>query len=411
MPVSVNKKLVVIGGGAAGFFCALNAAKLRPGFQVVLLERSPKLLAKVKISGGGRCNVTHACSSIADMCRNYPRGGRFLKKAFHHFFVHDTIEWFSERGVTLKTEADGRMFPVSNDSQTIINCFLNEAAELKIDIRLKTGVKQIERSENGFLLRTESGSIHADLVCIACGGFSQYEQFDWLRALGHSVHEPVPSLFTFNMPGEPITALMGVSVPEATVKISGTRFSETGPLLITHWGMSGPAVLKLSSHAARELHEQAYIFKVSVNWLPANHETGLREEWKQLRADLGRQKIFGKNPFRLPVRLWEYFLAEAGINNDKRWADITSAEQNSLIRRLTASEFDVKGKTTFREEFVTAGGINTAEVDPDSMESRILPGIFFAGEILDIDGVTGGFNFQNAWTTAMIAARAIAKCP
>lgn len=409
MSLKTEKKLAVIGGGAAGFFCALNAARLSPGLKVQILEKSNRLLTKVKVSGGGRCNVTHACSSVADMSRNYPRGGRMLKKAFHHFFVNDTVEWFMERGVELKTEEDGRMFPVTDDSQTIINCFLSEASALNIDILLRTEINAIQKTDHGFLLLSESGTIRTDYVCIACGGFSKPEQFEWIRALGHSIVSPVPSLFTFNMPAEPITRLMGISLPEADVKICGTGFSEKGPLLITHWGLSGPAILKLSSRAARELNEMNYHFRIQVNWVPSQHETGLREKWKDLRTEMARQKIYGKNPFKIPSRLWDHWLERAGIDSEKRWADVTSAEQNKLIKYLTCAEFEVKGKTTFKEEFVTSGGVATGEVDPDTMESRLMPGLYFAGEILDVDGVTGGFNFQNAWTTGMIAARAIAS--
>lgn len=410
----MSKQLVVIGGGAAGFFCAVNAARLNPQLKVILLEKSSKLLSKVKISGGGRCNVTHACYSIADMIKKYPRGNSFLKKAFHHFFTTDTIEWFAQRGVLLKTEADGRMFPQSNTSQTIIDCLLQEANKYKVDIRMNTDVKEIKSivhsssSIDGAgkfeLVFLNGKSIVADYVCIACGGFPKTAQFDWLTRTGHSIEEPVPSLFTFNIPQNDITALMGISVEDAVVKIAGTKLQQNGPLLITHWGLSGPAALKLSAWGARELAGKNYHFTIHVNWLPEFNENSLKDKIQQLRFEIASQKIINRNPFGLPARLWEYFMKECGINTDLRWADLPAKEQNKLIKMLCGQELEVKGKTTFKEEFVTAGGISLSEVDVNTMQSKLVPGLFFAGEILNIDGVTGGFNFQNAWTTGWIAA-------
>lgn len=407
----MGKHLVVIGGGAAGFFCAVNAARLHPGLQVILLEKSSKLLSKVKISGGGRCNVTHACFSISDMIKKYPRGNAFLKKAFHHFFTTDTIEWFKERGVVLKTEADGRMFPQSNTSQTIIDCLLHEASQYRVDIRMNADVKSIVHTSSvtgnspGFELILANGkSVKADYVCIACGGFPKSSQFEWLTSLGHTIETPVPSLFTFNIPGNNITSLMGVSVEDAVVKIAGTKLQQNGPLLITHWGLSGPAVLKSSAWAARELAGKNYHFTVHVNWLPAYNENTLKDKLQQVRFDNASQKIINRNPFGLPARLWEYFLAECSINPGLRWADLPSKEQNKLVKILCGQELEVKGKTTFKEEFVTAGGISLHEIDVNTMQSKMIPGLYFAGEILNIDGVTGGFNFQNAWTTGWIVA-------
>ncbi|MEO6001415.1 MAG: NAD(P)/FAD-dependent oxidoreductase [Chitinophagaceae bacterium] len=404
----MSKKLIVIGGGAAGFFCAVNAARMNTELTVILLEKTSKLLSKVKISGGGRCNVTHHCSSIAEMTKKYPRGGNFIKKCFHHFFTTDTIHWFNERNVLLKTEEDGRMFPVTDSSQTIIDCLSREGNKYGVEIMMNAEVKQIKYVEEKFeVLLADSRHIHADFICVACGGYPKSILFQWLTNLQHTIEDPVPSLFTFNIPGNSITKLMGVAIEGVTVRISGTKLEESGPLLITHWGMSGPAILKLSAWGARELAARNYYFKVIINWLPLFNEQTLKEKMQQLRFDLATQKIVNRNPFKLPQRLWEHFIIESGINPDIRWADLPVKEQNKLIKNLCLSEFDVQGKTTFKEEFVTAGGISLNEVDPSTMMSKIVPNLFFAGEVLNIDGVTGGFNFQNAWTTGHIAAKAI----
>ena len=404
-----SKRLIVIGGGAAGFFCAVNAAAMNPSLEVIILEKTGKVLSKVKVSGGGRCNVTHACFSIAEMLKKYPRGGNFLKKAFHQFFTTDTIEWFRARGVELKTEEDGRMFPVTDNSQTIIDCLIKEVNRFGIQIYMNAEVKKLERKDDSFILILGDGrQLPADFICVASGGYPKATMFDWLKTLGHSIDEPVPSLFTFNMPGNGITSLMGVTVEHVVAKIAGTRLEEQGPLLITHWGMSGPAILKLSAWGAIELQKKDYAFTVFINWLPSFNENSLREKFQQLRFQLATQKLVNRNPFNLPHRLWEYLLKEAGIKEDSRWADLPSKEQNKLIKLLSAGEFQVKGKTTFKEEFVTAGGIRLSEVSADTMMSKMLPNVFFAGEVLNVDGVTGGFNFQNAWSTGYIAAKAIA---
>lgn len=406
----MQKQLVVIGGGAAGFFCAVNAARMHPNLQVTIIEKSNKLLAKVKVSGGGRCNTTHACFDIPDLVKKYPRGQQFLKKAFHWFNTTHTINWFEERGVELKTEADGRMFPISNDSQTIINCLLKEADKYGVQIQVQTEVVNVVTKEKGFELTTTNNKIiQADYLCIACGGYPKTAMFDWLIRLGHTIETPVPSLFTFNMPSNPITELMGVSVEHAIVKIAGTKLVEQGPLLITHWGMSGPAILKLSAWGARQLADMQYQFSLTINWLPTTNEQSLRADWHDLRTQYSAQKIANKNPFQLPARLWNYLLQSSGINAELRWADLPSKEQNKLITNLTGQVFQVNGKTTFKEEFVTCGGIKLNEIDPNTFQSKIQPNLFFAGEILDIDGVTGGFNFQNAWTSGWIAANAIGK--
>ena len=407
----MNKKhLVVIGGGAAGFFCAVNAARMNPGLEVTIIEKSGKLLSKVKISGGGRCNVTHACFSIAEMIKKYPRGASFLKKAFHHFFTTDTIEWFAARGVELKTEADGRMFPVTNSSQTIIGCLMKEANKYGVQILMNAEVKQLVKEQDQFKIGiADNRVLHADFICIASGGYPKIIQFGWLKNAGHSIEEPVPSLFTFNMPGNAITTLMGVTVVNVLVKIMGTKLQEQGSLLITHWGLSGPVILKLSAWGARELQVANYGFKIIVNWIPDFNENTLREKMQQLRFDLAAQKIVNRNPFALPGRLWEYLLLQTDIAADLRWADLPAAKQNKLIKNLCALEFEVKGKTTFKEEFVTSGGIQLNEIDYNTMQSKKIPGLFFAGEVINVDGVTGGFNFQNAWTTGWIAAKAVSS--
>lgn len=404
------KKLIVIGGGAAGFFCAVNAARMDPNLEVIVVEKSNKLLSKVKVSGGGRCNTTHACFEISELVKKYPRGQQFLKKAFHYFNTTDTIQWFAERNVALIKEADCRMFPATNDSQTIINCLLQEADKYGVKILLQTEIKIIEKNASLFILTSANGKkLEAEYLCVACGGYSKSDMFDWLSALGHTIETPVPSLFTFNMPGNKISALMGLSVPMATVKIMGTKLIEKGPLLITHWGLSGPAILKLSAWGARTLADASYKFTIMVNWLSDDTEQSLRASWHNLRNELAAQKMANKNPFGMPNRLWNYLLVLSEIKEETRWGDLPSKEQNKLIKNLTAGEFIVNGKTTFKDEFVTCGGIKLSEIDPNSMQSKKIEQLYFAGEIMDIDGVTGGFNFQNAWTSGWIAANAITR--
>lgn len=405
-----NRRLVVIGGGAAGFFCAVNAARMNPMLEVILLEKSNKILSKVKVSGGGRCNVTHACFEIADMVRHYPRGGNFLKKAFYRFFTTDTIKWFSDRGVVLKMEDDGRMFPVTDSSQTIIDCLVREADKYGVQVKMKSEVEGISTTGDGFTINFPGGnSIPADCICIATGGYPKSGMFDWLRQTGHSIEEPVPSLFTFNMPGNRVRELPGVSVPDAQVKVTGSKLTTRGPLLITHWGMSGPAILRLSAWGAREFAACDYQFTIMVNWLGEMREHELQEKFRSLRFEFASQKINNRHAFGLPNRLWQYLLEESGINAELRWADLPAREQNKLVKNCCGQEFKVSGKTTFKEEFVTAGGIKLSEIDPQTMQSKIVPGLFFAGEIMDVDGVTGGFNFQHAWTSGYIAAKSIAE--
>ena len=414
-----QKQLVVIGGGAAGFFAAVNAARMNPALKVTLLEKSHKLLSKVRISGGGRCNVTHHCFEINEMIKNYPRGAHFLKKAFHHFFTTDTIRWFQERGVALKTESDGRMFPVTNQSETIIECLLKEANRYEVDIRMNAEVKEVKMNDEQQLHGTGnkkfnicfsgSGFLDADFICMACGGYPKLSQYNWLQSTAHHIESPVPSLFTFNMPGNTITGLMGISVEKAVAKIAGMKLMAEGPLLITHWGMSGPCILRLSAWGAKELAANQYHFTLLVNWVPEFSEQELRKSWPDWRQQYGANKIYLHHPFALPARLWHYLLQQSDIAETQRWSELLTRQQNTLIQLLTAAPFEVKGKTTFKEEFVTCGGIDVSEIDVNTMQSKKHPGLFFAGEILNVDGITGGFNFQHAWTSGWIAAKAVAS--
>lgn len=402
-----HKTIVIIGGGAAGFFCAANIP-YHPDRKVILLEKSNKWLSKVKVSGGGRCNVTHNCDSISVMAKKYPRGEQFVKKTFHQFFVPDTIAWFRKRGVALKTEADNRMFPITDESQTIIDCLMQEVQQQKVSLRLQHSVQSVTPVANGYTIQLQGREpIHADVVVIASGGFPKLDMFNWLSPLGHKIIAPVPSLFTFNIPKHPITQLMGLSVPDAQVRIAGTKLQQTGPLLITHWGLSGPAVLKLSAYSALYLAEQQYQFRIQVNWLNAYNEETMRQHLQAYRQAHPQQKVLNTQGLGLPARLWEYLLQESGVVADIRWGELPARDFNRLVKHLTAFEFEVKGKTTFKEEFVTAGGIDLSEVNSHTMESKLQKGVYFAGELLNIDGVTGGFNFQNAWTTGYLAAQSI----
>lgn len=435
--------LIVIGGGAAGFFCAINAARMKPNLKVTILEKSNKLLSKVKISGGGRCNVTHALFDIAEMSKRYPRGQNFVKKTFHQFFTSDTVKWFEERGVKLKAEDDGRMFPVSDSSQTIINCLLNEANKYGVEILMNTEVKELTVNNLQLANHDINSTLHiaeteikeleednlqlelhlahgklltANFVCIASGGYPKSSMFGWLTKLGHTITEPVPSLFTFNLSAgtagqtkHPITQLMGVSVENARVKIEGTKLLEEGPVLITHWGLSGPAILRLSAWGARELAVCNYHFKIHINWIPVYNEQSLKNEFRIFRESFSTKKISNHNFSFLPNRLWNFLLGESGVKEDLRWADLPAKVENQLIKNLVNYTAEVKGKTTFKEEFVTAGGINLGEVDANTMLSKKIPNLYFAGEVLDVDGITGGFNFQHAWTSGWIAGKSVAN--
>jgi predicted Rossmann fold flavoprotein len=404
-------KIAIIGAGAAGCFAAANIP-LSSGVEVAVFEKTGKVLQKVKASGGGRCNVTHHCFDIPELITRYPRGKQLLRKSLYRFGPQQTIEWFEKRGIQLKAEDDGRMFPVTDDAQTIIDCIWQEMMRQKTQIFYHKAVKSIEQlttdGKTSFIIHFADTSVYgADKIIIATGGFPKADQYQWIVALGHNIESPVPSLFTFNMPGNPVTELMGVSVPEATIKIAGTKISQTGPLLITHWGMSGPAILKTSAIAARELANCNYEFTALINWLKDMSDNDLKDMLLQLRREQGKQFVNQKNPFGLPRRLWEHLCTRCGITDTTRWGDLPAAAQNKLTEFLLRDQYKVKGKTTFKEEFVTCGGVRITEIDPQTMESRKVPGIYFAGEILDADGITGGYNFQHAWSSGYIAAQSV----
>lgn len=378
--------------------------------RVIILEKSSRILSKVRVSGGGRCNVTHAVASIAEMVKCYPRGGNMLRKSFSRFFVSDTIQWFKDRGVELKTEADGRMFPITDSSETIINCMVSELNRYNVEIRYQSDVRQVSRAENGFSVSlADSRTVDADYICIATGGFPKASMFDWLTSLGHNIQNPVPSLFTFNLKDNSITALMGLSVPDAAAKVTGSNLRERGPVLITHWGLSGPAILRLSAWGARDLQEKQYDFTASINWVNPLTEAQVREIFVKTRFAFAARKMSNHCPVDLPSRLWLEMLQISGVNADLRWADLPAAGQNKLIKNLFNYEAKVSGKTTFKDEFVTAGGIELSEINPLTMESRIVPDLFFSGEIMDVDGITGGYNFQHAWTSGWIVAETLAE--
>lgn len=398
-------KVAVIGGGAAGFFAAIHASG--PGVEVTILEKTPKLLSKVKVSGGGRCNVTHRPMEISNLVKNYPRGEKFLKRVFRHFSIADTFDWFQSRGVDLKIESDGRVFPKSDSSQTIIDCLQQEAEKLKIKIQLSTGIKELNPIDNGFELITEKGVIRADRVVIASGGHPKSEGYYFLKSLDHKLQDPIPSLFTFNTPGETLRELMGIAVSEGIVKIEGTKLNYRGPVLITHWGLSGPAVLKLSAFGAQWLHEHHYQARAVINW---NADLGENDYLEQL-LNYGRthplRKVRTHPLFDIPSRLWEHFCERAEIDDNVLSGNVTKRALNKLVQNLFCYILTVSGKTTFKDEFVTAGGITLDQVDPETMQSKYHPNLYFAGEVLNIDGITGGFNFQAAWSTGYLAGKSI----
>lgn len=408
MNPSPQYDLVVIGGGAAGFFGAINTAELNPKLRIIILEKSTRLLAKVKVSGGGRCNVTHHCFESTALSKHYPRGQRELKKLFHQFNAEATVTWFEEHQVKLKVEDDGRMFPQSNNSQTIIDCLLRQAEKNAIEIKTACEVTRLEKTAVGFNVVCVGKSFSAKKILVAAGGYNKPEGYQWLAELGHSIVNPIPSLFTFNEPQRTFVSLMGVAVPEAEVKIAGTKFSQRGPVLITHWGLSGPAVIKLSAWAAVELHQLNYTFTALVNWT-GQAENVVRESLMQLKNSYSKRNITGNAMFDLPKRLWEFLTDKAGIDQEKIWADASHKEINRLVDLLCGTQFSIKGKTTFKEEFVTCGGVDWKEIDQTTMESKQVRGLYFAGEVINVDGETGGFNFQAAWTTAWVAAQTIGR--
>lgn len=406
-------QIAIIGGGAAGFFAAITCAEANPKARVLLLEKTSKLLAKVRVSGGGRCNVTHHCFTPAVFAQHYPRGAKQLKEAFKQFGARETVDWFAQRGVKLKAEADGRMFPITDSSETIIECLLQQARRAGVHIRTSASVESIlpvqQDGNQHFILQFAGGeSIKADKVLVSTGGNPKSQGYDWLRQLGHTIQEPVPSLFTFNVPGSPLKELQGVAVPQARVRIAGQKLEYEGPLLITHWGYSGPAVLKLSAWGARLFYDQKYNFTALIQWVPGQTEESLRQELQTFRQ-AHPKKIVNSNPlFGLPQRLWQGLTQLAEVPEEVRWAELPAKNTNKLVEALLRMPVAVNGKTTFKEEFVTCGGIDLKEVNMKTMESRLQPGLYFAGEVLDIDGITGGFNFQAAWTTGYLAGKAMA---
>jgi predicted Rossmann fold flavoprotein len=401
-----NKRIGIIGGGAAGFFSALSVKQHHPDYEVIIFEKSAKILAKVKISGGGRCNVTNATFDNKELAKFYPRGGNYLRKAFEQFNAKSTMDWFEERNVPLDVLAENCVFPRSNESQSIIDCFVREAKTKNVIIKIQTGINEIKNLEDGtFLLKSIDNDFIVDKVIVTTGGHPKRISLEWLEKLGHTIVDPLPSLFTFNMPKNPICELMGNVVEETTVKIEGTKLIAKGPLLVTHWGMSGPAILKLSAWGARILAEKGYQFSILVNWLNDRKEDDLRSEMNKVIEIHGGKMVGNLNPFPMTSRLWNFLLLKTEINPEKRWNEVGKKGINKLINTLLNDRYEVSGKTTFKEEFVTAGGVSLDDVDFTTMESKVLPGIFFAGEVLDIDGVTGGFSFQAAWTTGWIAGK------
>jgi predicted Rossmann fold flavoprotein len=399
----MHKQVVIIGGGAAGFFAALNLAEGIPGSEILILEKSNKLLSKVKVSGGGRCNVTHACFEQKELSKHYPRGEKELLGPFHRFYTSDTIAWFADRGIELKVEDDGRMFPTSDSSQTIIDCFLNEAENKGIHIWKQVEVKSV-RKEEVFQIKLSNGhAITADQLIIATGGHPKKKAYDWIENLGHSVVDPIPSLFTFNLPKHPSNQLMGLA-QDATVTIIGFNAQAYGPLLFTHWGMSGPAVLKLSAVAADYLHRQNYQFDYEVEWLgnAADFIDRQRKQVANKQVNLSKPEEFSK-------RFWAYLLDRAKVSPKLNWADLNKQQLLDLEQTLERDTYQAAGKTTFKEEFVTCGGVDLKEIDMKTMESKVLNGLYFAGEVINVDGLTGGFNFQAAWTTSYLAALAISQ--
>lgn len=396
--------IIIIGGGAAGFFTAINIVEKNVNLKVAILERGKNVLEKVRISGGGRCNVTHACFVPNDLVKFYPRGERELKGPFHQFCSGDTIEWFEKHDVALKIEEDGRMFPVSNSSETIIDCFLETTKKLKIDILTNHSVQELYQAETHWKVTTVQEVFTCHKIVMASG--SNPKMWEMLQNLGHTIVAPVPSLFTFNIKDPRIKDLMGLSA-FATVKVKKSKLQASGPLLITHWGMSGPGILRLSAWGARELAEKKYQFAIQVNWL---NETTFEEAMDLLKEikEQNTKKLIAKYAhFELPKRLWENLVKAAGIEEETKWADVSKKQLHAFAEQLTNAEFQVNGKSTFKEEFVTAGGIDLKEVNFKTMGSKILPNVYFAGEILNIDAITGGFNFQNAWTGGFIVANSI----
>lgn len=401
-------KIAVIGGGAAGFFSAIHAKENHPEAQVSIFEKTSKVLSKVKLTGGGRCNVTNATFSIKDLTAAYPRGQQLLKKAFGKFNSKDTMEWFEKRGIELVTQEDLCVFPASQNSMSIINCLLQECNRLNITIELGKGIKSLKADNEKWILQFSDDTISQtsfDKLIITTGGSPHRQSLEWLEKLHHEIEEPIPSLFTFNMPNEAIRKLMGIVIDPAMVHLQGTKLKAEGALLITHWGMSGPAILKLSAFGARYLFEQNYQAKIQVNWTNTQNTNLVQDELNKLREQHPQKLLQNLRPYSLPDRLWTFLLEKAEIPLQKKWAELSKKNINKLIEVLTNDIYCVQGKTTFREEFVTSGGISLNSINTNTLESITCKNIYFAGEVLDIDGITGGFNLQAAWTTGFIAGK------
>ncbi len=402
-----NYDVIIIGGGAAGIFAAINIARLNQSLKVAVLEKTSQLLSKVKVSGGGRCNVTHDCFEPKELVKYYPRGNKELLSAFYLFQLNDTIDWFNERGVELKTEIDGRIFPVTDNSQTIIDCFMKDLSTYKVEVIFNTKVASISQNNNEFEIITNEKTYRSKKIVVTTGGFNKLENYSFITNLGIEVEPPTPSLFTFNLPNHEITELQGIATP-AKVKILTTKFEEQGALLITHWGISGPAILKLSAWASRVLNEKNYAFDFMVDWLMDKKDDQLNEIYHQNKLEFGSRKVINQFGFGLPKKLSLYLINRAGINDEMKWADVSKKQLNKLTEALIRDTYHSSGKTTFKSEFVSCGGVKLNEVDFKTMESKKIPNLFFAEEVLDVDAVTGGFNFQAAWTTGWIAAQEIA---
>ncbi len=400
----ISKDVIIIGGGAAGFFAAINIAEQRPDLEVAILERGKEGLTKVKISGGGRCNVTHAEFIPSELVQNYPRGNKELLGPFHQFMTGDTIAWFEAHGVALKIEDDGRMFPESNSSQTIIDCFLSTAAQHHVAVHYNHAVRAITPKGTGFVIETTQGVFTSKSVVVATG--SNPKMWQMLTHLGHRVAAPVPSLFTFNCDDARLKTIPGVVAQNVSIRVLDTDLSSEGPLLITHWGMSAPSVLKLSAFGALELAKCGYNFKIEVNFIQESLET-CSATLKALKLDLAKKSVYKSTPFDLPKRLWHQLVIAVGMTEETRWADMNRNQLEGLASQLTQAVFKITGKSTFKDEFVTAGGVALKEVNFKTFESKYVNNLYFAGEVLNIDAVTGGFNFQNAWTGAFIAAKSI----
>ena len=396
--------VIIIGGGAAGFFAAINIAEKNPRLTIAILERSKEVLTKVKVSGGGRCNVTHAEFTPSELVKNYPRGQKELIGPFHTFMTGDTIEWFEKRGIALKIEEDGRMFPVSNSSQTIIDCFLNEVKRLGITVLKSHSVKNIFKQNNSWLIEINNDKFISEKLLVATG--SNTKIWGLLKNLGHSIIDPVPSLFTFNIKDDRIKNIPGVVAQNIAVKIVDSDLKSEGPLLITHWGMSAPAILKLSAFGALELAKLDYKFKIEINFIQTSFDDCL-SVFKELKQTSIKKKVFNSPQFELPKRLWQQLVLASNINVEIRWQDLNKNQLEQLATQLTKAVFNVGGKSTFKEEFVTAGGIDLKEINFKTYESKLHKNLYFAGEVLNIDAVTGGFNFQNAWTGAYIVSKSI----